>query len=139
VNHRRSQALVGLMAFIALVSLVACADTRDQSLCDQAADLESSVDVLQELDRETVTADEVESAVETVVVEAQQLRAAADGTIESAAATLQESLADLRRSLSELSAEDLETARPLIEDAWTDVTTAYAQLQESFDVECNPA
>lgn len=122
---------------VAAVTLTACADTRDQSLCDQAADLTTAVDELRELDPATATAEELRGRIEAVVVETQQLRVAADGTLETTAANLQAALDDLRRSLSELDVQDLEVARSLIEDSWSDVTTAYATLEQRLATGCD--
>ncbi len=124
-------------ACLVAAALTGCADTRDQSLCDQAADLQASVDQLRDLDPATATADEIRDGVETVILETQQLRAAADGTLQTAAADLQAALDDLRRSLSELDEGDLATARPLIEDTWSDVTTAYANLEQRLQTGCD--
>lgn len=124
-------------AVVLVLVLSGCADTRDQSLCDQAADLQATVQELRDLDPATATADQVRDLVDQLVLDVQQLRAAADSTIETAASNAQSAFEDLRRSLSDLSADNLDIARPLIEDAYEDAVTAYNTLEQKLETGCN--
>lgn len=123
------------MALVA-VALTACADTRDQSLCDQAADLRASVQQLADLEPETADVADVRAAVDEIRLHAQQLSAAADGSVRQSASDLQTALGDLRSSLVAIDDEGTEAARPLIEEAWQAVLTTHAELEELLDVDC---
>ena len=136
VDVRLSRPCVWALVPLTFLTVVACADTRDQSVCEQAGDLQSSVQELRDLDTETADAGDLRAAADQVRLEVQQLRAAADGSLQQAASDLQVALDDLRSSLSDVDEESLEVARPLIDEAWQDAVSAYEELEQGIDATC---
>lgn len=126
-----------LVALTALaLTLSACGDAEERSLCRQYDDLKAAVAQLEDLDPATATADEFRAIVEDVMVAAQAVQTTAEGLYDQSFSNLRFALVDLRQAAVDVGDEPLEVARPLLEDSWEASVTAYQLLKQRLDVVC---
>ena len=78
---------IGLL-LVALLSLAACGNFRERSLCSQYEDFRTAVAQLQDLDPATATADDVRAIGDDVLAELAQLQSASDDVYVSAISDL---------------------------------------------------
>jgi ribosomal protein L4 len=131
----RRRAWVIAMAALAL-TLTACGNVEERSLCRQYEDLQDAAAGLEALDPETATAADALELVENVMVQLDQLQAASEGLYDQAISNLNLSLTELRQVTFDLGDEGLEVARPLMQESLVASVTAYSALQERLDVVC---
>jgi hypothetical protein len=127
---------IGLL-LVALLSLAACGNFRERSLCSQYDDFGAAVAQLQELDPATATADDVRAIADDVLSELAQLQSASDDVYVSAISDLRASINAFRQAAVDLPTTDFDVARPLLQDAWDDVIVDYQVLVQRLDVACN--
>jgi len=122
---------------VALLSLAACGDLRDRSLCSQYEDFGAAVAQLQDLDPATASAGDVRTIANDVLAELAQLQAASDDVYVSAISDLRASITAFRQAAGDLPTTDLDVARQLLQDSWDDVIVDYQVLVQRLDVACN--
>jgi len=127
---------IGLL-LVALLSLAACGNFRERSLCSQYDDFGAAVAQLQELDPATATANDVRAIADDVLSELAQLQSASDDVYVSAISDLRASINAFRQAAVDLPTTDFDVARPLLKDAWDDVIVDYQVLVQRLDVACN--
>jgi hypothetical protein len=132
--HRRGG--IGLV-LVALLSLAACGNVRERSLCSQYEDFGAAVAQLQDLDPATATADDVRAIADDVLAELAQLQSASDDVYVSAISDLRASITAFRQAAVDLPTTDFDVARPLLQDSWDDVIVDYQVLVQRLDVACN--
>ena len=131
---RRSTVLLGLVASL---SLGACADADESSLCPAYGDVLAAVAALP-ADPSAVNAEQAADAVEEVRASADQLAAADDGRHAVEIAALAVSLDDLERTLRSLDPDAAaSTWEPAVEDSTDDVADALVALGDALAVECD--
>ncbi len=122
---------------VALLSLAACGDLRDRSLCSQYEDFGAAVAQLQDLDPATASAGDVRTIANEVLAELAQLQSASDDVYVSAISDLRASITAFRQAAGDLPTTDLDVARQLLQDSWDDVIVDYQVLVQRLDVACN--
>jgi hypothetical protein len=127
---------IGLL-LVALLSLAACGNFRERSLCSQYEDFGAAVTQLQDLDPATATSDDVRTTADDVLSELAQLQSASDDVYVSAISDLRASITAFRQAAVDLPTTDFDVARPLLQDAWDDVIVDYQVLVQRLDVACN--
>ena len=131
----RRRAWVIATAALAL-TLAACGNAEERSLCRQYEDLQDAAAELEALDTETATAADALELVENVMVQLDQLQAASEGLYDQAVSNLNLALTELRQVTFDLGDEGLDVARPLMQESLVASVTAYNALQERLDVVC---
>jgi HAMP domain-containing protein len=131
----RRRARVIATAALAL-TLAACGNAEERSLCRQYEDLQDAAAELEALDPETATAADALELVENVMVQLDQFQAASEGLYDQAVSNLNLALTELRQVTFDLGDEGLEVARPLMQESLAASVTAYNALQERLDVVC---
>ena len=126
---------IGLL-LVALLSLAACGNFRERSLCSQYEDFRAAVAQLQDLDPATATADDVRAIGDDVLAELAQLQSASDDVYVSAISDLRASITAFRQAAVDLPTTDFDVARPLLQDSWDDVIVDYQVLVQRLDVAC---
>lgn len=130
------RARVIAMSALAL-TIVACGNVQERDLCRQYEDLQEAVVQLENLDPATATAADVVETVDEVIVQLEQLQAAAtEGRYDQAVSNLNFALSELRQVAFDLGEEGLELAQPLMQESLDNSVTAYNALQERLDVVC---
>ena len=131
---RRRAWLVGTTALA--LTLAACGNVEERSLCRQYEDLKDAVAEVETLDPETATAADALELVENVMVQLDQFQAEADGLYDQAVSNLNFTLTELRQVTFDLGDEGLEVAQPLMQESLDASVTAYNALKERLDVVC---
>jgi HAMP domain-containing protein len=131
----RRRAWVIATAALAL-TLAACGNAEERSLCRQYEDLQDAAAELEALDPETSTAADALELVENVMVQLDQFQAASEGLYDQAVSNLNFALTELRQVTFDLGDEGLEVARPLMQESLVASVTAYNALQQRLDVVC---
>jgi hypothetical protein len=126
---------VAALAALAL-TLVACGNLEERSLCRQYEDLRQAAAQVEDLDPETATAADMLAIVEDVMVQLDQFQAASEGLYDQAVSNLNFALSEFRQVTFDLGDEPLEVARPLMEDSWQSTVTAYDLLKQRLDLVC---
>lgn len=127
---------IGLL-LVALLSLAACGNFRERSLCSQYDDFGAAVAQLQDLDPATATPEDARAIGDDVLAELAQLQSASDDVYISAISDLRASINAFRQAAVDLPTSDFDVARPLLQDAWDDVIVDYQVLVQRLDVACN--
>ena len=135
MNGLRRRAWVIATAALAL-TLAACGNVEERSLCRQYEDLQDAAAELEALDPETATAADALELVENVMVQLDQFQAASEGLYDQTVSNLNLALTELRQVTFDLGDEGLEVARPLMEESLVASVTAYNALQGRLDVVC---
>lgn len=126
-----------VIAFTALaLTLTACGNAQERSMCRQYEDLQVAVAQFEELDPATSTAADMLAIVEDVMVQLDQFQAASEGLYDQAVSNLNLALSELRQVTFDIGEESLEVARPLMEESWDNSVTAYDALKQRLDVVC---
>jgi HAMP domain-containing protein len=131
----RRRAWVIATAALAL-TLAACGNAEERSLCRQYEDLQDAAAELEALDPETATAADALELVENVMVQLDQFQAASEGLYDQAVSNLNLALTELRQVTFDLGDEGLDVARPLMQESLVASVTAYNALQQRLDVVC---
>jgi HAMP domain-containing protein len=131
---RRRARVIAAAALI--LTLAACGNAEERSLCRQYEDLQQAVAEVEALDPETATAADALELVENVMVQLDQFQAASEGLYDQAVSNLNLALTELRQVTFDLGDEGLEVARPLMQESLEASVTAYNALQERLDVVC---
>jgi HAMP domain-containing protein len=131
----RRRAWVIATAALAL-TLAACGNAEERSLCRQYEDLQDAAAELEALDPETATAADALELVENVMAQLDQFQAASEGLYDQAVSNLNLALTELRQVTFDLGDEGLDVARPLMQESLVASVTAYNALQERLDVVC---
>jgi hypothetical protein len=118
------------------LTLTACGNAQERSMCRQYEDLQEAVAQIEELDPATATASDMLAIVEDVMVQLDQFQAASEGLYDQAVSNLNLALTELRQVTFDLGDEGLEVARPLMEESWDNSVTAYDALKLRLDVVC---
>jgi hypothetical protein len=125
-----------VLLLVPLLALAACGQVRDRQLCRQYEDFQASVAQVQTLDPQTATSEDIRAIADDVLANLDQLLAASDGVYDGAISTLRASLTTLREAAVDLDTNDLQVARPLLQDAWDRVVVDYQVLTQRLDVVC---
>jgi hypothetical protein len=134
INLGRRGWVIALTALA--LTLTACGNAQERSLCRQYEDLQEAVAQFEELDPATATASDMLAIVEDVMVQLDQFQAASEGLYDQAVSNLNLALTELRQVTFDLGDEGLEVARPLMEESWDSSVTAYDALKLRLDVVC---
>lgn len=120
-----------LVAMLAVVWLVGCADAEERSLCTTFERFQESATSLQHVSLDGDTAGEAADSVEAVLGEVRNLDAVADTRYSSQIDRLEESLDDLLRTLESIQ-EDAEsdTWEPLVADSVEDAQHSASVVTE---------
>lgn len=132
----RRRLAVALLGAVVALSLGACADADESSLCPAYVDFLATAAKLP-ADPTAVNAEQAADAVEAVRASADQLAAADDGRHAAEISSLTASLDDLERTLRSLDPEaDASTWEPAIEETTDDVVDALVALGDALAVDC---
>lgn len=134
-NLGRRRSVIALTALA--LTLTACGNAQERSLCRQYEDLQEAVAQIEELDPATATAADMLAIVEDVMVELDQFQAASEGLYDQAVSGLRLALTEFRQVTFDIGEESLEVARPLMEESWDNTVTAYQGLKQRLDVVCD--
>ena len=127
---------IGLL-LVALLSLAACGNFRERSLCSQYEDFGAAVAQLQDLDprRRRPTTCGPSPMMSSPSSTSSRLRPTTCTSARSRTCAL--SITAFRQAAVDLPTTDLDVARPLLQDAWDDVIVDYQVLVQRLDVACN--
>lgn len=131
--------LGGLLLTLCLSLLVACdytADARTNDLCTQYDELVASVDELRASDPLSARAAELRKTSEEVRTQLDEFQAVSEGRFDSALSTLRAEVTAVTEAAVDAGEEALDTARPVVEEALTDLAEAWARVQDLADVQC---
>jgi hypothetical protein len=118
------------------VTLTACGNAQERSLCRQYEDLRESAAQINQLDPETATADDVRSIAAEVAGDLERVAATAEGLYDRSISDLRFALVALEQDAYDQGGASLDEARPLLADSFAATVTAYQALALRLDVVC---
>jgi hypothetical protein len=134
-NLGRRRSVIALTALV--LTLTACGNAQERSLCRQYENLQEAVAQIEELDPATATAADMLAIVEDVMLQLDQFQAASEGLYDQVVSGLRLALTEFRQVTFDIGEESLEVARPLMEESWDNTVTAYQLLAQRLDVVCD--
>ena len=131
------------MGILALASMAACSEdvVKDQSLCTVYGDYLDQLADVQDLDAESLSADEASEVVEDYVESVVRVQhATEDDRNNTGLLVLEAAARDLLRTLESVPEDaDYDIWAPLVEDDLEDVRNAALLVDESLAAECPEA
>jgi len=136
VPSRRSPVLLCALGLVA-VSLTACGDIEDQSMCTAYEEYLDARDAIQDVDPEDESAGEAAELVDRYLESVQRLDEAADGRFATELDALQLAVRDVLLTLESVQEdEDYSTWAPLVEDSLEVAADAAVSVMDAIDPEC---
>lgn len=134
---RRTTALVACAAVA--VSLTACGDTEEQSLCPAYESFLATRDEIRAIDPVATSAADATSLVEDYLQQVVRLQEVADGRYGAELDALDSATNDVLSTLDSVQDDaDYATWQPLIKDSLEDVQNASARVDEAIAPSCTP-
>ncbi len=125
---------------VATVGAAACGDNEATAFCTTYDGYVGVVDPILAADASTVSPPEVRDALDGLVDELEQLRAASDGRFWATIDDLLERVEDVGRALATAPDDaDYDTWAPLVADSLDDAIDSDVRLREVVDPVCSPA
>ena len=126
--------LLGCLSTLVACDYTAMAKTHD--LCTQYEQLVTSIDDLRDLNPSSARAAELRERSDRARAQLDEFQAVSEGDFDTALSTLRAEVTAITQAAVEAGTEALDTARPLVEEALTNLAEAWAYVQDLADTQC---
>jgi hypothetical protein len=125
------------VAVSATLVLGGCATApATQDLCSNAKNLPSAVEEMRGLKPDGAKLDALSAKVDAALARLAQFQAVTEGRFDSAVSTLRANLESFRQALAAAGNDAFTAAAPQLTSSLKDVSSAYAELNESLATQC---